>query len=103
MIKHAAGKTAIVIGASMGGLLAARALADHYEQVTLLERDTLPAAVENRRGVPQGKHAHAVLVQGLTIMEGFFPGLTDDLVSRGADYGDVSQRARWFYEGGYHQ
>ena len=69
--QHAfAGKTAIVIGASMGGLLAARALADHFEQVTLLERDAFPAPGEQRKGVPQGRHAHAVLAQGLQIMEG---------------------------------
>lgn len=97
------GKTAVVIGASIGGLLAARALAEHYEQVTLLERDRFPAAGAHRKGVPQGKHAHAVLVRGLKIMEDYFPGLTDELVANGADYGDVSQKARWFHEGGYHQ
>src|SRR5262245_35285986 len=47
------GRHAIVIGASMGGLLAARALADHYDEVTVLERDTLPQAHEPRKGVPQ--------------------------------------------------
>lgn len=98
-----AGKTAIVIGASMGGLLAARALADHFEQVTLLERDAFPAPGEQRKGVPQGRHAHAVLAQGLEIMEGYFPGLIDQLVSLGADYGDVSELARWFHEGACHQ
>lgn len=98
-----AGKRAVVIGASMGGLLAARALAQYYEQVLLLERDAFPAAGENRKGAPQGKHAHAVLVRGLEIMEGYFPGLIDQLVSLGADYGDVSQKARWFHEGGCHQ
>src|SRR6516165_5015361 len=51
------GRHAIVIGASMGGLLAARALADHYDEVTVLERDTLPEAHEPRKGVPQGRHA----------------------------------------------
>lgn len=101
--KTFAGKRAVVIGASMGGLLAARVLAYHFEQVTLLERDSFPAAGENRKGVPQGKHAHAVLAQGLTIMEGYFPGLIDRLVSLGADYGDVSEKARWFHEGGRHQ
>lgn len=98
-----AGKTAIVIGASMGGLLAARALADHFEQVTLLERDAFPGPGEQRKGVPQGRHAHAVLAQGLEIMEGYFPGLIDQLVSLGADYGDVSEKARWFHEGACHQ
>jgi 2-polyprenyl-6-methoxyphenol hydroxylase-like FAD-dependent oxidoreductase len=97
------GRKAIVIGASMGGLLAARVLSNHFEQVTLLERDTFPAAGENRKGVPQGRHAHAVLARGLQIMEGYFPGLIDRLVSLGADYGDVSEKARWFHEGGCHQ
>lgn len=97
------GKRAVVIGASMGGLLAARVLATHYEQVTLLDRDYFPAPGEQRKGVPQGKHAHAVLVGGLVVMEKLFPGLIDRLVELGADYGDVSQRARWFHEGGYHQ
>jgi 2-polyprenyl-6-methoxyphenol hydroxylase-like FAD-dependent oxidoreductase len=97
------GRTAVVIGASMGGLLAARALAGHYEQVTLLERDSFPAPGGQRKGVPQGRHAHAVLVRGLEIMEGYFPGLIATLVAAGADYGDVSQFARWFHEGACHQ
>lgn len=101
--KTFAGKQAVVIGASMGGLLAARVLSNHFEQVTLLERDSFPAAGENRKGVPQGRHAHAVLAQGLTIMEKHFPGLIDRLVSLGADYGDVSELARWYHEGGCHQ
>jgi 2-polyprenyl-6-methoxyphenol hydroxylase-like FAD-dependent oxidoreductase len=98
-----AGGTAVVIGASMGGLLAARALAEHYGQVLLLERDTLPAAGGHRKGTPQSRHAHAVLVRGLEIMEGYFPGLIAALVAQGADYGDVSQNARWFHEGGHHR
>lgn len=96
-------RKAIVIGASMGGLLAARVLAGHFTQVTLLERDSFPAAGENRKGVPQGRHAHAVLAQGLQIMETYFPGLTDTLVSLGADFGDVSHLARWYHEGDFHQ
>ncbi len=98
-----ADKQAIVIGASIGGLLAARALADQFEQVTLLERDSFPAAGEQRKGVPQGRHAHGVLARGLQIMEDYFPGLTERLIELGADYGDVSAQARWFHEGGYHR
>ncbi len=101
--KEFRGQQAIVIGASMAGLLTARVLANYYAQVMLLERDSFPAAGENRKGVPQGHHAHAILAQGLHIMEGYFPGLTDRLVSLGADYGDVSHLARWFHEGDYHQ
>ena len=36
------GDHAVVLGASMGGLLAARVLADFYDRVTVVERDMLP-------------------------------------------------------------
>ena len=49
----ALGERAVVLGASMGGLLAARVLADFYETVTVVERDALPDEPANRRGVPQ--------------------------------------------------
>ena len=41
-------KHAVVIGASMGGLLAARALSDHFESVTIIDRDQMPAVGESR-------------------------------------------------------
>jgi glycine/D-amino acid oxidase-like deaminating enzyme len=56
---------AIVIGGSMGGLVAARALSNHYRQVILIEQDRIGKTFENRRGVPQGKHAHGLLARGL--------------------------------------
>ncbi|HSJ58834.1 MAG TPA: monooxygenase [Anaerolineae bacterium] len=97
------GASAIVIGASMAGLLAARALANHFEQVTLLERDVFPARGENRRGVPQGRHTHVLLERGRQIMESFFPGLTEELLGLGAvEVRDASLELRWF-RGGYHQ
>jgi 2-polyprenyl-6-methoxyphenol hydroxylase-like FAD-dependent oxidoreductase len=79
-----ANRKAIVIGASMAGLLAARALADHFERVTLLERDTFPPLGENRKGVPQGKHTHVLLERGRDTMEEFLPGLTADLTHHNA-------------------
>ena len=94
-------KHAIVIGASMGGLLAARALADHYEEVTLLERDTLPETHEPRKGVPQGRHAHGLLARGREVLDQFFPGLSDEMVGEGAVYGDVVDEVRWFNHGVY--
>jgi 2-polyprenyl-6-methoxyphenol hydroxylase-like FAD-dependent oxidoreductase len=93
---------AIVIGASMGGLLAARALADHYTKVTVLERDRFPQPGENRKGVPQGRHAHALLPTGREVLEGFFPGLTSELVAQGALLGDPTLHARRFISGSYH-
>lgn len=44
---------AVVIGASIAGLLAARALRERYARVTVIDRDTLPDAPAARKGVPQ--------------------------------------------------
>ena len=78
------GGHAVVLGASMAGLLAARVLSDAYERVTVVERDPLPDTAENRRGVPQGRHAHVLLARGAQILDELFPGLLDDLVAGGA-------------------
>jgi 2-polyprenyl-6-methoxyphenol hydroxylase-like FAD-dependent oxidoreductase len=85
---------AIVLGASMGGLLAARVLADSYRTVTVVERDVLPTDPVNRRGVPQGRHPHALLGRGVEILEELFPGFFDQLVADGAvkwNDGDLSR------------
>lgn len=74
---------AVVLGASMGGLLAARVLADAYQRVTIVERDLLPDAAQHRRGVPQGRHAHALLPRGAQIIDELFPGVLDDLEAGG--------------------
>jgi 2-polyprenyl-6-methoxyphenol hydroxylase-like FAD-dependent oxidoreductase len=96
-------KKVVVIGASMAGLLAARVLADHFEQVTLLERDVFPPPGQNRKGVPQGKHTHVLLELGRQIMEKYLPGLTEELTELGAaSIEDVSLNVRWFHSGGYH-
>jgi 2-polyprenyl-6-methoxyphenol hydroxylase-like FAD-dependent oxidoreductase len=92
---------AVVIGASMGGLLAARALADSYERVTVLERDRFPDPGEQRRGVPQGRHAHGLLARGRELIEELFPGYTDELVAQGALMGEIGPNARWFNNGGF--
>jgi 2-polyprenyl-6-methoxyphenol hydroxylase-like FAD-dependent oxidoreductase len=68
----------------MAGLLAARVLADAYERVTVVDRDALPTKLENRRGVPQGRHAHVLVPGGTQILDELFPGLLDDLVAGGA-------------------
>ena len=99
---HARRHHAVVIGASMGGLLAARALADFYERVTVLERDRFPPAGEPRKGVPQGRHAHGLLASGREALEDFFPGLTAELVDQGAQTGDGIANVRWYLDGAYH-
>jgi hypothetical protein len=78
------GDHAVVLGASMAGLLAARVLSDAYQRVTVVERDALPNKPGNRRGVPQGRHAHVLVPRGTQILDELFPGLLDDLVAGGA-------------------
>ena len=88
------GAHAVVLGASMAGLLAARVLADFYETVTVVERDRLSDDPVNRRGVPQGRHAHALLGRGSQVLAELFPGFLDDLIAAGVpvlDYTDLSK------------
>jgi 2-polyprenyl-6-methoxyphenol hydroxylase-like FAD-dependent oxidoreductase len=88
------GEHAVVLGASMAGMLAARVVADFYETVTVVERDVLPDQPGQRRGVPQARHAHALLARGSQILDELFPGLLDELVATGApvlDDGDLSK------------
>ena len=78
------GEHTVVIGASVAGLLAARALADGYERVTIVERDELPVIGEGRKAVPQGSHAHVMLASGQHAIEQLLPGITDELYAAGA-------------------
>lgn len=75
---------AVVIGASMAGLLAARVLSEHFEQVTIIERDQLSEHVEPRKGVPQGRHAHILLMKGEIILRELFPDLYETFAQDGA-------------------
>src|SRR5690349_2074412 len=88
------GEQAVVLGASMGGMVAAKVLADFFETVTVVERDTLPDNAVVRRGVPQARHLHVLLLRGAQILDELFPGFLDDLVARGVpvwDDGDLSK------------
>jgi 2-polyprenyl-6-methoxyphenol hydroxylase-like FAD-dependent oxidoreductase len=75
---------AIVIGGSMAGLLAARVLSEHFEHVTIIERDHLIDDVEPRKGVPQGRHVHTLLAGGAAILGAYFPDLFAALAQDGA-------------------
>lgn len=75
---------AIVIGGSIAGMLAARVLSDHFERVTIIDRDALRDSPEPRKGAPQTAHVHILLRRGLLIMRQLFPHLDDDLTQAGA-------------------
>jgi 2-polyprenyl-6-methoxyphenol hydroxylase-like FAD-dependent oxidoreductase len=82
-------RRALVVGASIAGLLAARVLAEHYAEVTLIEKDELPDGPAHRRHVPQSLHYHALLASGLEAMTRLFPGFAGELIAAGARQGDA--------------
>lgn len=78
------GKRAVVIGAGIAGLAAARALSDTFEEVILIERDRLSNQPTHRLGVPQGRHPHLLLAGAMIALGDLFPGFTNDLAQAGA-------------------
>jgi len=89
----------IVLGTSMAGLLSAKALSNHFQRVTLVERDVLPEDAGLRKGVPQSAHAHGLLASGYRVMDDYFPGMMDELEALGAPRGDVVGDFLWFQYG----
>ncbi|MET9449740.1 FAD-dependent monooxygenase [Streptomyces cinerochromogenes] len=78
---------AVVVGAGIAGLVAAAALslAEPALRIVVLDRDELPEGPENRRGVPQGQHAHLLMAGGLSALESLFPvSVRDRLLAAGA-------------------
>lgn len=96
----AVGRRAVVIGSGMAGLFCARVLAPRFGEVVIVERDTLSGDVDWRRRVPQGRHQHVLLAEGARLLEGWFPGLGDELHERGAVEIDVSRDFYWHRGGG---
>ena len=92
---------AVIAGASLAGLCAARVLSqsDHFDRVSILDLDELGDSDEPRRGVGQGHHSHVLLHAGLEAIERLFPGLTDELDDFGAGLVDAGAEMRWYQSG----
>ena len=93
--------SAIVIGGSVTGLIAARVLSEHFERVTILERDRLTERPEFRLGVPQSLHVHVLLNKGQEILEQLFPGLSAKLLKNGALNTDIVADCRYLFADGW--
>jgi 2-polyprenyl-6-methoxyphenol hydroxylase-like FAD-dependent oxidoreductase len=78
------GKHAVVIGGSIAGLVTARALADHFELVTILERDRVEDVPAVHKSVPQGHHIHTLLLGGTRALSSFYPSFTEQLEGSGS-------------------
>ena len=89
---------AVVLGSGFSGLLAAGALADRFDEVVLVERDTDPGYAA-RRGVAQGAQLHGLLPRGAQVLEQLLPGLRDELVRDGAVLANLGSEVRMAYQG----
>ncbi len=97
------GKRAVVCGAGMAGLFAARVLSEFYEAVTLVERDRLPNDASQRQGVPQGRHFHALSIGGAQLLGQLFPGVLEAIVAAGAPVCDDGNLSRISFRAGGHE
>lgn len=77
------GERAVVVGAGVAGLCTARALADYFDAVTILDTDTIPDSPEPRRGVPQSRHPHMLRLGGAHAIDEYLPGFADDVLAAG--------------------
>ena len=96
------GETAVVLGASISGLLSARVLADFYGKVTVVERDIIPDGPVTHRGVAQGDLPHLPAARGVQVLGELFPGFVEELIDGGArvwNDGDLSRL--WVSFGGH--
>jgi hypothetical protein len=82
---HIREQHAVVLGAGMAGLLAARVLSEFYVAIAIVERDELAEVPVLRKGIPQGRHVHAFTSGGSHGLGRLFPGLLDELVDAGAN------------------
>ncbi|BAU12392.1 hypothetical protein LEP3755_29210 [Leptolyngbya sp. NIES-3755] len=75
---------AAIVGGSLAGLLMGRVLADHFDRVTIIERDAYPDQPIPRKGVPHSRFPHTLMIRGQQILESLFPGLRAELIDAGA-------------------
>jgi 2-polyprenyl-6-methoxyphenol hydroxylase-like FAD-dependent oxidoreductase len=96
---HSEANQAVVLGGSIAGLVAARVLADAYDKVVVVDRDTLIGVDGPRKSRPQGRQIHALAVRGRVVMEGLYPGITDELIADECPVGDFAGACRWYFRG----
>ncbi|CCE09584.1 conserved exported hypothetical protein [Bradyrhizobium sp. STM 3843] len=89
------GRRAVVIGAGIGGLAAAGALAPYFEQVDIVERDVLAGSAASRTGTPQDRHSHGLLAGGLKALDEIYPGFSQQLTKAGAVAVGIAQDVRY--------
>lgn len=85
----------------MGGLLTARVLSNHFEKVTIIEKDVVHRVAGSRKGQGHTSHLHGLLPSGLEIILKYFPGLQQEMVDHGASVVDFAESMNWYSYGGF--
>jgi 2-polyprenyl-6-methoxyphenol hydroxylase-like FAD-dependent oxidoreductase len=96
-------KKALVIGGSIAGLLAARVLSDHFNEVVLIEKDKFSEGGAVRNGTPQANHIHLLLARGKEILLDYFPDLERELIENGANKIDFLNDGKFYLPSGWAQ
>lgn len=89
---------AVVLGGSIAGLLAARVLSDHVDEVIIVEPDTLLDDAAPRHGVPQARQVHTLLSAGRVQLDRWYDGFSDELRAGGAGWA-TPRNSRVYYNG----
>jgi 2-polyprenyl-6-methoxyphenol hydroxylase-like FAD-dependent oxidoreductase len=95
------GEHAVVVGASISGLLTARVLADGFDRITVVERNELPDEPVARDGAPQTRHPHLLQGGGRAILDDLFPDFGDEFVAAGGLVIDAASDFNFYDEDGY--
>ena len=78
------GRRAVIVGGSLAGMLGARAIAPHFAEVVVLERDVFAATPAPRRSAPQSHHVHVLLKGGENAIDRILPGFRDAIEASGS-------------------
>ncbi|MFB6613929.1 NAD(P)/FAD-dependent oxidoreductase [Streptomyces sp. NPDC056367] len=75
---------AVVLGGGFAGVLTAKVLSRHVDEVTVIEGGRYPRGPGVRTGVPQAHHSHVLVTAGAEALETLLPGTLEELRERGA-------------------
>ncbi|MDD9380119.1 FAD-dependent monooxygenase [Streptomyces sp. ZAF1911] len=75
---------AVVLGGGFAGVLVARVLSRHVDEVTVVEGGRYPSGPGVRPGLPQAFHSHVLVTAGAQALDALLPGTLEALLARGA-------------------
>ncbi|MGN4728219.1 FAD-dependent oxidoreductase [Bacillus cereus group sp. MYBK181-1] len=86
---------AIVIGGSMAGKFAAKALSTSFKEVIIIEAGERWDGKSSRKRVPQSNHPHVLLKGGENAIEELFPNITNELIEAGSIINNFTRDLKW--------